>query len=320
MKVVNYLAEHKEKRTGSYENGFVVDLNQAYVSYLQNKGSQIAQKVADVIVPSDMSSLLEGGEESLVEAKKAVDFVLNSRSEADGQVVFNKEDVKLEAPVGKPSKIICVGHNYKEHILEMKRELPETPVVFAKFNNTISGPEAPIYLKDVSKQFDYEAEFAFVIGKKAQQIKKEDALDYVAGYTIANDVSARDLQKRTLQWLQGKSIDGSLPLGPWLVTKEEVPDPHSLNIELKVNGETKQKSNTGNLVFDVNFLVEFLSEIITLEPGDVVLTGTPGGVGAARDPQEFLKDGDTVTISVDEVGVLENVVEEEAAKKMGVKS
>ncbi|WP_370458056.1 fumarylacetoacetate hydrolase family protein [Thalassobacillus sp. CUG 92003] len=319
MKIVNYLVGQQEKRTGVYERGFIVDLNRAYVSYLRSQGNQIAQKVANVIVPSDMSSLLEGGEESLKEAKKAVDFILNKKKEADSVVIINEKDIKLEAPVGKPGKIICVGHNYKEHILEMKRELPETPVVFAKFNNTISGPEEPIHLKDVSKQFDFEAEFAFVIGKEAQNVKKEDALDYVAGYTIANDVSARDLQKRTLQWLQGKSIDGTLPLGPWLVTKEDVSDPHSLNIELKLNGETKQKSNTGNLVFNVNFLVQFLSELITLEPGDVILTGTPGGVGAAREPQEYLGEGDTVTISIDEIGVLENVVKEEALQKAGVK-
>ncbi|SFK04305.1 acylpyruvate hydrolase [Halobacillus dabanensis] len=278
----------------------------------------MAKKLADVYVPSDMSLLLEGGEETLQEASEAVNYVLESGLEADGEVVFDKESVKLEAPVGKPNKIICVGHNYREHILEMKRELPENPVLFAKFNNTISGPQDPIVKKDVSDQYDFEAEFAFVIGKQAKNVKAEDALDYVAGYTIANDVSVRDLQKRTLQWLQGKSVDGTLPLGPWLVTKDEVPDPHALDIELKVNGETKQKSNTGNLVFDVNRLVDFVSHLITLEPGDILLTGTPGGVGVARDPQEFLQEGDTVTISVDQVGVLENVVKNEAKAEVHV--
>ncbi|WP_370458076.1 fumarylacetoacetate hydrolase family protein [Thalassobacillus sp. CUG 92003] len=175
-----------------------------------------------------MSSLLEGGEESLKEAEDAVNHVISNGLEVEGTVVFATGAVKLEAPVGKPNKIICVGHNYREHILEMKRELPENPVLFAKFSNTISGPEAPIVKKNRSDQYDFEAEFAFVIGRQAKDVKEEDALDHVAGYTIANDVSVRDLQKRTLQWLQGKSVDGTLPLGPWLVTKDEVPDPHNL--------------------------------------------------------------------------------------------
>ncbi|WP_181348082.1 fumarylacetoacetate hydrolase family protein [Thalassobacillus sp. CUG 92003] len=316
MKLVNYIANKQEKRTGVYEDGVIIDLNRAYANYQTSEGSQLAKRAADVYVPSDMSLLLEGGEETLTKAKEAVDYVVSRGLEADGEVVFDKGDVQLEAPVGKPTKIICVGHNYREHILEMKRELPENPVLFAKFNNTISGPDAPIVKKNVSDQYDFEAEFAFVMGKQAKEVKEDDALDYVAGYTIANDVSVRDLQKRTLQWLQGKSIDGTLPLGPWLVTKDEVPDPHNLNVELKVNGETKQKSNTSSLVFNVNRLVDFVSHLITLEPGDILLTGTPGGVGAARDPQEFLQEGDTVTISIDQIGVLENEVKNEA--KTGV--
>ncbi|WP_101845196.1 fumarylacetoacetate hydrolase family protein [Halobacillus sp. Marseille-P3879] len=318
MKLVNYIVDKQEKRTGIYEDGVIIDLNRAYENYKVSEGSQIAKKTAAVYVPSDMTLLLEGGEETLKEAEKAVNYVVSNGLNVDGKVVFNKDDVKLEAPVGKPNKIICVGHNYREHILEMKRELPENPVLFAKFNNTISGPEDPIVKKDISDQYDFEAEFAFVIGKQAKNVKEEDALDYVAGYTVANDVSVRDLQKRTLQWLQGKSVDGTLPLGPWLVTKDEVPDPHNLDIELKVNGETKQKSNTSSLVFNVNRLVDFVSHLITLEPGDILLTGTPGGVGVARDPQEFLQEGDTVTISIDQVGILENEVRNEAKTEVHV--
>ena len=214
----------------------------------------------------------------------------------------------MEAPLSKPGKIICVGHNYREHILEMGRELPTYPVVFAKFANTIVGPEDDIPYYPISEQLDYEAELAFVVGKQARNVSEENALDYVAGYTIANDVTYRDIQRRTLQWLQGKTVEGSAPMGPWIVTADELTDPSGLEIVLSVNGEERQRSNTKNLVFTVPKLVAFLSNLMTLEPGDVVLTGTPGGVGVARDPQVFLKDGDVVKIEIERIGILENKV------------
>lgn len=207
-----------------------------------------------------------------------------------------------------PGKIICVGHNYRDHILEMGRQLPENPVVFAKFANTVIGPQDDIPFYPISEQLDYEAEFAFVVGKKAKGVSREEALDYVAGYTIANDITYRDIQRRTLQWLQGKTVDGTAPMGPWLVTTDELPNPSGLEMVLTVNGEERQRANTDNLVFDVPHLVEFLSNLMTLEPGDIVLTGTPGGVGFARDPQVFLRDGDVVKIEIDKIGVLENRV------------
>ncbi|OAT72691.1 fumarylacetoacetate hydrolase family protein [Parageobacillus thermoglucosidasius] len=299
MKIINY--RHGDAvRAGCIVGENVVDLNKAYVQLLKAKGYPRAEQLAAALVPSNTIELIEGGEKSLEEAYKAADFAL-----ANGMVI-NRSDVKIEAPVLKPNKIICVGHNYREHILEMKRELPEYPVIFAKFNNTIIGPEDDIPLPPITKQLDYEAEFAFVIGKRARNVSQTDALDYVAGYTIVNDVTARDLQRRTLQWLQGKTLDGSAPMGPWLVTKDEIPDPHALEIVLTVNGEERQRSNTKNLVFNVHYLVEFLSHIMTLEPGDVVCTGTPGGVGIARNPQVFLQDGDVVRIEVEKIGVLEN--------------
>jgi acylpyruvate hydrolase len=208
--------------------------------------------------------------------------------------------------------MICVGHNYREHILEMKREIPPFPVVFAKFANTVIGPEDDIPFFPVSEQLDYEAEFAFVIGKRARNVSQEDALDYVAGYTIVNDVTYRDIQRRTLQWLQGKTVEGSAPMGPWLVTTDELTDPSGLEVVLTVNGEERQHTNTANLVFTVPYLVEFLSNLMTLEPGDVILTGTPGGVGVAMDPQTFLKDGDVVKIAINKIGTLENKVKKMA--------
>ena len=255
-----------------------------------------------------MTGFLQGGKESLELAKKAIDFALVSREDTGYKLVYALNEVKVEAPVPEPSKIICVGHNYREHIAEMGRELPSYPVVFAKFANTVIGPQDDIPFYPISEQLDYEAEFAFVVGKHGRNISQADALDYVAGYTIANDVTYRDIQRRTLEWLQGKTVEGSAPMGPWLVTSDELTDPSGLGVRLTVNGEERQKTNTENFVFDVKYLVEFLSNLMTLEPGDIVLTGTPGGVGVARDPQVFLKDGDIVKIEIDQIGTLENKV------------
>lgn len=305
MKLVTF-TQNGFTRIGAVEGEQVIDLNAAFKAKLETEGKIRAEKIAEAYIPADMEGFLQGGKESLALAKEAVQYALNHESAV--QLVFGKADVKIGAPVTNPGKMICVGHNYREHILEMGRELPTHPVVFAKFANTIVGPEDDIPFYPISEQLDYEAEFAFVVGKRAKNVSQEDALDYVAGYTIVNDVTYRDIQRRTIEWLQGKAVDGSAPMGPWLVTSDELTDPSGLEISLSVNGEERQRSNTSNLVFTVQRLVEFLSELMTLEPGDVILTGTPGGVGVAREPQAFLKDGDVVRIEVDKVGVLENKV------------
>ncbi|WP_339164525.1 fumarylacetoacetate hydrolase family protein [Siminovitchia sp. FSL H7-0308] len=305
MKLVTF-THNGFTRIGAVEGAQVIDLNAAFQAKLQAEGKIRAEKIAEAYIPTDMEGFLQGGEESLAFAKESVQYALNNESAV--QLVFGKGDVKVEAPVTNPGKMICVGHNYREHILEMGRELPTHPVVFAKFANTIVGPEDHIPFFPISEQLDYEAEFAFVVGKRAKNVSQEEALAYVAGYTIVNDVTYRDIQRRTIEWLQGKVVDGSAPMGPWLVTSDELADPFGLDISLTVNGEERQRSNTANLVFTVQRLIEFLSELMTLEPGDVILTGTPGGVGVAREPQAFLKDGDVVRIEVDKVGVLENKV------------
>jgi acylpyruvate hydrolase len=307
MKLITFNREGAS-RVGAIIDNEVIDLNLAYQVLVESEGKLRARQIAEAFVPADMNGFLQGGKESVELAKNAIQFALENREDKGRRLVFSVKDVKVEAPVPNPGKMICVGHNYREHIFEMGREIPKFPVVFAKFSNTVIGPEDDIPFFPISEQLDYEAEFAFVIGKKARNVSQGEALDYVAGYTIVNDVTYRDIQRRTIQWLQGKTVEGSAPMGPWLITSDELTDPSGLEVVLTVNGEERQNTNTANLVFSVQYLVEFLSNLVTLEPGDVILTGTPGGVGVAMNPQVFLKDGDIVKISIDKIGSLENKV------------
>ena len=307
MKLVTFTREGVS-HVGALVDNEVINLNLAYQGLVESEGKLRSRQIAEAFVPADMNGFLQGGKESLELAKRAIQYALENREDKGRKLVFSVNDVQVEAPVPNPGKIICVGHNYREHILEMGREIPEFPVIFAKFANTVVGPEDDIPFFPISEQLDYEAELAFVIGKRARNVSQEDALDYVAGYTIVNDVTYRDLQRRTIQWLQGKTVEGSAPMGPWLITTDELPDPSGLEVVLTVNGEERQHTNTANLVFSVQYLVEFLSNLVTLEPGDVILTGTPGGVGVAMDPPTFLKDGDVVTISIEKIGSLQNKV------------
>ncbi len=307
MKLITFYHEGNT-RIGSVSGDQVVDLNYAYQALLEEQGQLRAKQIAEAYVPADMVGFLQGGEESKARAQQAVEFALKNSEKSAYKLLHPFAEVKLAAPVLNPGKMVCVGQNYREHILEMGRELPKFPVVFAKFNNTLIGHQDDIPFFPITETLDYEAELAFVIGKRARNVKEADALQYVAGYTVANDVTYREQQRRTIQWLQGKTVDGSLPMGPWLVTSDEIQDPAGMEIVLTVNGEELQHSNTANLVFTVPFLVEFLSGLMTLEPGDVILTGTPGGVGFARNPQVFLKDGDVVRVEIDKIGALENRV------------
>jgi acylpyruvate hydrolase len=315
MKLITFIKEGIQ-RVGAVVDNEVVDLNLAYQTLVESDGKLRARQIAEAYVPADMNGFLQGGKESMELAKSAIEYALKTREDKGRKLVLSLNDIKMEAPVPQPGKMICVGHNYREHILEMKREIPEFPVVFAKYANTVIGPQDDIPFFPVSEQLDYEAEFAFVIGKRARKVTQEDALDYVAGYTIVNDVTYRDIQRRTIQWLQGKTVEGSAPMGPWIVTSDELTDPSGLEVVLTVNGEERQHTNTANLVFTVQYLVEFLSSLMTLEPGDVILTGTPGGVGAAMNPPTYLKEGDVVKIAIDKIGMLENKVKKAAAGVM----
>jgi 2-keto-4-pentenoate hydratase/2-oxohepta-3-ene-1,7-dioic acid hydratase in catechol pathway len=220
--------------------------------------------------------------------------------------------VKLLAPIPKPRKLICVGLNYRDHAAETGSEIPNVPTIFNKFATAVIAPGDNIVLPKVSNKPDYEAEFAFVIGKGGRHIKAEDWRNHIFGYTIVNDVSARDYQRATTQWLMGKTFDTFAPMGPWIVTADSIQDPHNLDISLEINGETLQNSNTRELIFKIPDLLSFLSSVFTLEPGDIVSTGTPAGVGVARNPPRFLKPGDDVAVKIPAIGELRNPVVAEA--------
>jgi 2-keto-4-pentenoate hydratase/2-oxohepta-3-ene-1,7-dioic acid hydratase in catechol pathway len=254
---------------------------------------------ADSALPATIIELLQGGETALNQAHQAVE------NAGDGLAL---ESVKLAAPIPNPDKIICIGLNYSDHAAETGSPLPDFPIVFSKYSNTVIGEGDSIVLPRVTDMVDYEAELGFVIGRTARYVAESDALDYVAGYLPINDVSARDYQSRTSQWTMGKTFDTFAPMGPALVTADEVPDPHNLKIRLLIDGEVLQDSNTDKLIFNIPQLIASLSEVMTLEPGDIVSTGTPPGVGMARKPQRWLKAGDSVQVEIEHLGTLTNPV------------
>jgi 2-keto-4-pentenoate hydratase/2-oxohepta-3-ene-1,7-dioic acid hydratase in catechol pathway len=218
---------------------------------------------------------------------------------------------RLLAPVTRPSKLVCIGLNYRDHAAESHMQVPKQPVLFAKFPNAITGPYDPILHpgEDLTSKLDWEVELGVVIGRKCRRVSEADALSCVAGYTVINDVSARDLQMFDGQWIKGKTCDGFAPMGPWLVTADEIPDPQNLPLTLTVNGQVMQSGTTADMIFSVAYLVSFLSRLMTLEPGDVIATGTPSGVGMGRNPQVWLKVGDLVRAEVGSIGAIENRVE-----------
>lgn len=217
-------------------------------------------------------------------------------------------DVTLRPVIPSPGKVVCVGLNYRAHVEEGVYDVPDYPALFSKFAETLVGAGEPVLLPPESAAVDYEAELAFVVGRAVRRAAGDDALATVGGYTIANDVSMRDFQYKTHQWLPGKNWAGSTPLGPYLVTSDEVDDPHALDISLELNGERMQASNTSKFIFDIPTLVATISEFVPLGPGDVVLTGTPSGVGYRREPKVLLRDGDRMVVEVERVGRLENPV------------
>lgn len=260
--------------------------------------------------PKDMIELLGRGQawgKSLATVASALAKDIDPKKAPRG-LFTPLAKARLLAPIPKPGKITCVGLNYADHAREQGHEPPKAPIFFLKSGNTICGPGDAIHLPPNSSQVDYEAEFAVVIGKRGSRIPEEKAYDYVAGYMILHDVSARDLQFSDGQWYRGKSCDTFAPTGPWIVTRDEIKDPHNLRISLTLNGETMQDSNTSNLIFSVPYLISYLSQSVTWEVGDLISTGTPPGVGVFRKPPVFLKAGDTTSVTVEKLGTLTNPV------------
>jgi 2-keto-4-pentenoate hydratase/2-oxohepta-3-ene-1,7-dioic acid hydratase in catechol pathway len=264
--------------------------------------SYIDLHATDPNLPMSMRQLLEDGSSALKAAQSAAEKAHAVKHPAD--------KVKLLSPIPDPQKIVCLGLNYRDHAIESGSPIPKEPVLFSKYPTALIGHGDAIVLPPVSQEVDYEAELVIVVGKRGRQIKESDAMSYVAGYTVGHDVSARDwqLKKDGKQWMVGKTFDTFAPTGPVLVTSDEVPDPQNLAIKLRLNGQTMQDSNTKQMIFGVGFTVAYLSQVFTLEAGDLIFTGTPPGVGVARKPPVFLKAGDVTEVEIEKLGVLRNPV------------
>lgn len=245
-------------------------------------------------VAPDMRGLIALGSEGL-----------RAAAAVDGAAAYSLDAIEF-LPAVTPSKIVCIGRNYYDHAIEGGSEPPSSPLLFNKLPTALNAHQAAVKLHSISSQIDFEAELAVIIGRRASGVAEADALDYVYGYSCLNDVSARDLQFADGQWMRGKSLDGFAPIGPFIVTRDEIADPQALPIEGRLNGQTMQKSNTGMMIFKIPYLIHYITQAITLEPGDIIATGTPEGVGVFRNPPVLLGNGDTFEVIIDGVGTLVN--------------
>ena len=301
MKLLTYKTNDTESRLGFLHNNQVIDM--------EDFG-----EISNFPLPDNMLDLIDMGIEIIEELN---DMVAETEPTFFEEIAYELDEVTFLAPIPKPRKnIIGIGLNYTEHVAESARtldttgKLPQKPIIFSKPPTTVTATNTEIIKNTkLTQQLDWEVELAVVIGKKGKYVPKADAMDYVFGYTVINDISARDC-RREGQWIVSKGQDTFAPMGPILVTKDEIENPHNLNLSLKVNGVEKQNSNTKFLLFNINDLIEDLSTVFTLEPGDIIATGTPAGVGAGRDPQEWLYDGDVVEATVEGIGTIVNTVKE----------
>jgi len=295
MRLVTYDSEG-DWRAGIVIEDKVVDAASAARAVDFNNGGDISGVSNRMVLQAPPENLLQLGQAA---------YDLASSSSSDG--VFHLENLRLGPPITNPDKIICVGFNYKSHAEEAEFEPPKIPILFAKFRNSLTGPTSSIILPGISEEIDYEGELAVVIGKQCKHVSVEDALEYVAGYMVFNDVSARDLQFRTGQYMAGKALDTFGPCGPALVIGE-ISDPQDLDITTRINGRVFQQSNTRNMIFSVTDLISYTSQLMTLEPGDIISTGTPEGTGFKRNPPVFLRNGDVVEVEIEKIGALKNPV------------
>ncbi|WP_028392486.1 fumarylacetoacetate hydrolase family protein [Bacillus cihuensis] len=297
MKLISFRNQSKT-RIGVIKEDKILDVQALHEKYK----NQIS--VDSFEFPTDLKQLIEMNEKSI----PYVEQLIESHGRENLDHSFSLSEVEIMAPISQPEKIICVGLNYLDHCKETGLEPPLSPVIFSKYANAIIGEKEAIEIPVNSEQVDFEAELVVVIGKEAKRITEEEAAEYIFGYTIMNDVSARDHQFSDGQWTRGKSADTFAPIGPAIVTKGQVVDPHNLDISLKLNGEVMQQSNTKNLIFRIPYIVSYLSQSMTLKPGDLIATGTPPGVGMGREPKVWLKDGDRVSITIENIGTLNNSV------------
>lgn len=294
-----------QTRWGALKNEYAIDLNLAHAMLLASRAHE------PHYLANNALEFIQHGEGTWDAARAALDYIGDRNVEG---VMFPMAQVRLLAPIPRPPKIIAIGLNYMDHAREQKKDPPQRPILFAKYPSSVIGPYDAIHVHpDLSERVDYEAELGVVIGKTARNVNASDALDYVFGYTALNDVSARDLQFSPFvngQWILGKSLDGFCPFGPSIVTSDEVRDPQNLPIRAILNGTVLQNSNTKEMIFSVAKLIEFISQGITLEPGDLIATGTPDGVGDFRQPPVYMHKGDVIEIEVAGVGKLHNEVED----------
>ena len=265
-----------------------------------------ASEELETPAPASIDEVLADPETSIAALQILVDRAAGAPSGAPW--LLDEMGVRYGPAVPDPGKIICVGLNYRRHAAETNSPVPETPVLFSKFNNTICGSGDSVPLPTVATQYDYEVELGVVIGKLTRNVSQDEALDHVFGYVTANDVSVRDLQMRTSQWLLGKTLDNFLPVGPYLVTADEAGDPQTMRIRCWVNGELRQDSTTGDMIFSVAEVISYISRYFPLEPGDLIITGTPEGVAMGREDKPWLKPGDEVEVEVERLGKLKNVM------------
>jgi len=308
MKIVRFSQNGHPPRLGCFVGGDrVMDLAASGAAYLGSRGVVRAEPIADALFPQSTRGFLEGGAASQDMLATMLDA---SKSGKFAAVTQPAGAVRLHAPINDPGKFICIGLNYKDHAAETNNPAPKQPPIFPKWANTIIDPGEPILRPRGEKTLDWEVELGVVIGRTARFVPQDKALDYVYGYTIVNDASARDFQFHTTQWGAGKVGDTLAPVGPYIADRAEIPDPHVLDLKTWVNGSLMQNGNTRNFIFDVRYVIMYLTSIMTLSPGDLIATGTPAGVGFSRKPQVTLQPGDTVKLEITGLGTLENPVKD----------
>jgi len=307
MKLVRFTINSSLPRLGLLVGEQIHDLSATYERFLEGRGVIRSAELARALFSASTRAFLQAGEVALT-ALGRMEEAVKARKLA--WVSHSRASARLLAPIHDPEKLICIGLNYKDHAEETKAQIPKEPPLFAKWANAVLDPGEPILRPRRCQQLDYEVELGVVIGRPCRYVSPGEALDHVFGYTIVHDVSARDFQFVTSQWMAGKVADTFAPIGPWIADRSEIPDPHVLDLRTWINGTMLQNGNTKNLIFDVWALVSYLSNLITLAPGDVIATGTPAGVGFTRKPPVFLQPGDTVRMEITGLGVLENPIKE----------